>query len=87
MLTNAFECFFPVIVGEQETPPRGPVVIRQICGTAFPISNNHFLTAAHVIKEVTEHAWFGIAYPQGKQFKVTPILDYETSKSGGQIFG
>ena len=74
---NIFEYVFPVVVGEQNKPPAGPVVLKQIYGTAFSIGDDWFLTAGHLIKEVRIHPWFGIAYPHGEGTKVTPILDSE----------
>jgi len=75
----AYEYVFPVVGANVErTASEDAVIIKQVYGTAFSIDSHCLLTAAHVLHAASENPFFGLAFPDGRNWKTSPITDFET---------
>ena len=71
MIIDAFKHVFPVAGCKKDG------TFEKIFGTAFPILNNYYVTAAHVIESAAEHESYALLNKSGKRLKFVEINDIE----------
>jgi hypothetical protein len=76
----AYDYVFPVIAGDS-VPASGSnlasVAVREVYGTAFCLFENFFVTNEHVIKNASEHTWWGLAFAEAGVWKAASVDHYE----------
>ena len=77
----AYDYVSPVVAGDLH--PRAATgqpayVIRQVCGTAFCLAENFFVTNAHVIQNASANPWWGIGFPEQQHWKTVRVDCHES---------
>jgi hypothetical protein len=76
---TAYDHIYPVVGGSvpSDLMQANAVAIDEVCGTAFPIGENLFLTCEHVLRSAATHGWQGLGYLANTDVRVAKFEEIE----------